>query len=181
MTDPLGAIRQNGFVVDDLDAAISTWTARLGVGPFFRIASQPLVGFEHRGLPSDARIAVALAQSGGIQIELIQPLDEHPSAFAEYRAAHGEGLQHVAHWTEEFDDAVAVVLSRGLRPLQSGRSGSGGPDERFAYFETPDGKGPILEISETKGRKAALFAAVAEAAADWSGAGPVRDMAELLR
>jgi hypothetical protein len=181
MNTALGAIRQNGFVVADLDDAIRDWTDRLGVGPFFRIAEQPLVGFTHRGAPSEARIAVALAQSGGIQIELIQPLDEHPSAFTEYRRTSGAGLQHVAHWTQEFDQAIALLRARGLRLVQSGRSGSGGPDERFAYFEVPGSTAPIVEISETRGRKAALFAAVAAASEDWDGADPVRDMAELLR
>ncbi len=175
-----GPIRQNGIVVADIDAAIRYWTGTMGVGPFFRIADQPLVGFTHRGRPSSMRMAVALAQSGGIQIELIQPLDGEPSAFTEYRERVGEGLQHVAFWTEEFDAVTERARERGLVPVQWGRSGSGAPNERFAYFETPGADAPMIEISETLGRKALLFEAVARAAEDWDGTEPVRDMAELV-
>lgn len=176
-----GPVRQNGIVVGDLDAAIRYWTGTIGVGPFFRIADQPLVDFVHRGRPSAMRIAVALAQSGGIQIELIQPLDDEPSAFTEFRHRCGEGLQHVAFWTDEFDAVTARAQRRGLVPVQSGRSGSGGPNERFAYFETPDAGAPMIEISETLGRKARLFEAVARVARGWDGSDPVRDMTELVR
>lgn len=176
-----GPMRQNGIVVADIDAAIRYWTETMRVGPFFRIADQPLVDFMHRGHPSSARISVALAQSGGIQIELVQPLDDEPSAFNDYRRRVGEGLQHVAFWTDEFDSLDDRARRSGLIPVQWGRSGSGGSNERFAYFETPDAAAPMIEISETLGRKALLFAKVARAAEGWDGADPVRDMSELVR
>jgi catechol 2,3-dioxygenase-like lactoylglutathione lyase family enzyme len=175
-----GAIRQNGFVVRDLDAALRYWTRTLGVGPFFRIAEQPLVGFAYRGEPSAMRMSVALAQSGGIQIELIEQLDDAPSAFRDFARTTGEGLQHVAYWTDRFDEVTAAAERRGMVKVQGGRSGSGGPDERFAYYEAPGGPAPMVEISETLGRKAELFEAVARASVAWDGREPVRDMAELL-
>ena len=175
-----GPIRQNGYVVADLDAALAHWTRVLGVGPFFRIDRQPLSGFRFAGAPSDAAIAVALAQSGGIQIELIQPLDDHPSAFRDFRRAGREGLQHVAFWPADFDAALAHAAARGLTVLQEGCSGSGGADERFAYLREQAHPGTMIELSETVGAKGALFAAVAAAADGWDGTDPVRDMREVL-
>jgi catechol 2,3-dioxygenase-like lactoylglutathione lyase family enzyme len=180
MIPHFGAIRQNGYVVRDLDAALTHWTAVLGVGPFFRIADQPLSGFRYRGAPSDAAISVALAQSGGIQIELIQPLDEHPSAFHDFVRAGREGLQHVAFWTDDFDSALAAARSRGLTVLQEGCSGTGAPDERFVYFTAEQHPGTMIELSETAGAKGELFRAVAAAADGWDGRHPVRDMGVLL-
>ncbi|MCF7547902.1 VOC family protein [Pseudonocardia sp. WMMC193] len=175
-----GPIRQNGYVVADLDAALAHWTTVLGVGPFFRIARQPLQGFRYRGEPSDAAISVALAQSGGIQIELIQPLDDHPSAFRDFRRAGREGLQHVAFWPADFDAALRVATERGMTVSQEGCSGSGRSDERFVYLHEQAHPGTMVELSETAGAKGALFAAVAAAAQGWTGADPVRDMATLL-
>lgn len=174
-----GRVRQAGFVVDDLRTSIDEWLS-VGVGPFFVIDRQPLVDFVFRGEAASTTFAVALAHSGGIQIELIQPL-EGPSAFAEFREQRGTGLQHVAWWTDDFDAATADALAAGLTPVQSGRSGSGGPYERFAYFEHPASDAPMVEISEVRGRKATLFAEVERAAASWDGTDPVRDMAGLVR
>lgn len=180
MSGVFGPIRQNGYVVRDLRQAVRHWTQVIGVGPFFVIDDQPLNGFRFRGEPSEARISVALAQSGGIQIELIQPLDDAPSAFGEFLRSGQEGLQHVAFWTDEFDPAMRDAARRGLTVLQEGCSGSGAPDERFVYFEAEYHPGTMIELSETRGAKGALFRAVAAAAEDWDGKDAVRDMRSAL-
>ncbi|WP_033295825.1 VOC family protein [Amycolatopsis jejuensis] len=177
MSAAFGPIRQNGYVVEDLHRAVRHWTDVIGVGPFFVVDDQPLNGFRFRGEPSDARISVALAQSGGIQIELIQPLNDAPSAFTEFGR---EGLQHIAFWTDEFDTAMREAGRRGLTVLQEGCSGSGAPDERFVYFAAEQHPGTMIELSETCGAKGALFRAVAAAAEGWDGTDPVRDMRSLL-
>ncbi|AYN30659.1 hypothetical protein DUI70_0156 [Streptomyces albus] len=164
----------------DLEAALQHWTSVLGVGPFFRIGVQPLNGFRYAGVPSEAAISVALAQSGGIQIELIQPLDEHPSAFRDFRRAGREGLQHVAFWPTDFDAALMHAAERGLSVLQEGRSGSGGADERFVYLRQEGHPGTMVELSQTCGVKGRLFAAVAAASENWDGNDPVREMSALL-
>lgn len=180
MTWHRGPIRQNGIVVRDIRSAMRYWSEVVGVGPFFFIERQPLVGFTYRGEPSELEMSIGLAQSGGIQIELIQPLNDAPSAFGDFARTHGEGLQHVAYWTDEFDQVTAAAESRGLVQTQGGRSGSGAPDERFAYYEHPQLAGPMVEISEYRGRKKRLFDAVAQAAEGWDGSDPVRDMATVL-
>lgn len=180
MSRLFGPLRQNGFVVRDIEQAMRRWTRVLGVGPFFYIEDQPLNDFVYRGVPSGPRFSVALAHSGGVQVELIQQHNEEPSAFLDFRYHGEEGLQHVAFWTEDFDRDLRRAHEQGLEVLQSGRSGSGGPNERFAYFTSPDPRCTVVELSETLGRKAALFRAVEDAARDWDGADPVRDMAALL-
>jgi len=175
-----GPIRQNGFVVTDIHEAMDYWISAFGVGPFFHIQDQPVNDFRHRGEQQDLRISVALAQSGGIQIELIQPLDDSPNAFTEFAGRGQDGLQHVAYWTTDFDSVTAEAERRGLTLVQCGRSGSGAPNERFAYYETSHPAAPLIEISEAHGRKSQLFSAVAQAAADWDGTDPIRDMAVLL-
>jgi hypothetical protein len=174
-TAALGVVRQNGYVVGDLGRAIAHWTRTLGVGPFFTIADQPIKAFTYRGTPSSPRVAVALAYSGALQIELIQPLDDAPSMWRDALEAGREGLHHVAFWTTAYDDALATLRAGGLAVAQDGRSGAGGPNERFSYLEDGAG-GLVVELSESGATKARIYTLVAEAAAAWDGRDPVRTL-----
>ncbi|WP_327103267.1 VOC family protein [Nonomuraea glycinis] len=163
MTMPFGPIRQLGYIVTDIHAAMRQWIDGPGVGPFYYL--------ENDG---------ALAQSGGVQIELIQLRDDSPSFFHTFVGKYGEGLHHVAFWTEHFDACVEAALARGYVEIHHGRSGRGRPDDRFAYFDGGAADGTAIEISERGVDKRALFDAIAQAAEGWDGTGPVRDMAALL-
>ncbi|MGY0389458.1 VOC family protein [Nocardioides sp. WG-D5] len=181
MSVTFGTIRQLGFVVPDLETAMRHWVERLGVGPFFHVARQPVNDFRFRGVPLAApEFSVALAQAGHLQVELIQQHDPTPSAFQEFVDEGREGLQHIAFWTTRFDEVTAQVREQGHTEVMSGRSGSGAPDERFAYFDGGGPQGTVVEISEVSGRKRALFDAVAQAGANWDGTDPVRDMTSLV-
>lgn len=175
-----GPIRQMGYVVDDIDAAMRHWIDDLGVGPFYYIEEQPFVNFRYKGAPSSPVISVALAHSGGVQVELIQQRNDEPSAFREFLDSGEEGLQHVAFWTTSFDEHVREAGRRHMVALQDGWSGSGRPDERFAYFTHRGHRGTVVELSEISGRKGALFAAVEDAAQRWDGTDPIRDMRPLV-
>lgn len=176
----LGPVRQLGYVVADLDQAIRHWVTYLGVGPFFRIEDQPLTDFTFRGERSQPSCRIALAQAAHLQIELIEQRNDAPSAFKEFTDQGYEGLQHLGFWTTEFDALEAAARETGMVELQRGRSGSGGLDERFAYFTYGSMPGAVVELSEVAGRKADLFAAVEQAADGWDGSDPVRPMQGLL-
>ncbi|WP_039805426.1 VOC family protein [Nocardia araoensis] len=176
MSRMFGPIRQNGYVVRDLNEAMRHWIEVLGVGPFFHIPRLPVQQLRFRDEPSEATISVALAQSGGLQIELIQQLDDAPSAFREFLDAGREGLHHVAFWTTAFDTDLDRATEAGLRVVQSGRSGRGGPDERFVYFEPGGHPGAMIELSEISGDKGRVFQKVAAAANGWDGSDPIREM-----
>jgi hypothetical protein len=181
MSRIFGPLRQLGYVVHDIDKAMRYWTDVAGVGPFFFLENQPLADFHYRGQPSGPQFSVALAQSGAVQIELVQQQNDERSAFKEFTDQGLEGLQHVAYWTTEFDQHLERARERGLVEVQSGRSGSGGQDERFVYLEPASGSNRLIELSEVSGRKGDLFRAVAAAAEDWTGEEPIRDMSEMLR
>ncbi|MGC0366288.1 hypothetical protein ABH922_004272 [Rhodococcus sp. 27YEA15] len=179
MSRYLGPLRQLGYVVTDIESALEYWIG-LGVGPFYFVEDQPLNNFVFRGRSSAPRFSVALAQSGDVQIELIQQHNDEPSAFKEFTDLGRVGLQHVAYWTTDFDRLLEESAERGLTQVQSGRSGSGAPDERFVYFEEGPHPGTVLELSEISGRKGDLFRAVAAASTGWDGSDPVRDMRKVL-
>ena len=66
-----GPIRQVGYVVRDLDRTIAAWLA-LGIGPWFTLRELPQAGCEYRGALSEPVLSIAFANSGDMQLELIQ-------------------------------------------------------------------------------------------------------------
>ena len=173
MSRRFGPVRQNGYVVRDIEAALRHWTEVLGVGPFFYFERVPIVDFRYRGEPQELAVSIALANSGPLQIELIQQRNEAPSMYRDFLARGCEGLQHVAYWTEQFDADLARLGREGFRVGQSGCIGENG---RFVYFDTEQHPGTVVELSEINGPKGRFFRHIAEVAAAWDGSEPVRRM-----
>ena len=174
MSRIFGDLRQNGYVVRDVEAAMRHWTEVLGVGPFFYFERVPMQDFRYRGEPSAIEVSIALANSGSLQIELIQQRNEAPSTYRDFLAAGREGLQHVAYWTADYDRDFARLRDLGYEVGQSGWVG--GPDGRFVYFLTEGHPGTIVELSEVSGAKGRFFAHIAETARSWDGQAPIRRM-----
>ena len=175
MSRSFDEIKQLGYVVRDLDAALEHWTGHLGVGPFFRADVVAPDDFVHRGRPSGARFAAALANSGPMQVELIQPLDDEPSLWREFLDEDRAGLQHVAYWTEDFDRVRAEALRSGYHEAHGGVLNGG----RFTYFESDVPGGYAVELSEQSPAKRAFFGAIRDAARGWDGRDPVRPLGDL--
>ena len=173
MSRHFGAVRQNGYVVRDVEAAMKHWTEVLGIGPFFYFERVPIEDFCYRGEPSPIQVSIALANSGPLQIELIQQRNDATSMYRDFVAAGHEGLQHVAFWTERFDAALDERLGMGFRVGQSGRIGAAG---RFVYFDVEAHPGTVIELSEVSGAKGRFFEHIASVAADWDGSEAVRRM-----
>ncbi len=166
-----GGVRQNGYVVRDIEAAMRHWSDVVGVGPWFFVERAPIREFRYRGAPSQVELAIALANSGDLQIELIEARNDAPSMYRDFLQAGNEGLQHVAYWTESFADDKARLLAAGYRIGHEGLIGDYGP---FVYFDTGAHPGAVVELSDVGGSKARLFAHIAAAAAGWDGRDPVR-------
>jgi hypothetical protein len=167
----LGPIDQLGYVVDDIEAAMTHWIERLGVGPFFYLPAPPLQDLVYRGEPTAARIAVGLSFSGPLQIELIAPLDDEPSPYRDFVAGHGTGLHHVGRFVQDYDAALAGYSTQGLAPYFGGRGLN--ERQRFSYFDTETHGGTASELIETV-EFGAFFDVIRAAAADWDGSEPIR-------
>ena len=171
MSRIFGPIRQNGYVVRDVEAAMKHWTEALGVGPFFYFERVPIEDFRYRGEPSPIEVSIALANSGPLQIELIQQRNDAPSMYRDFLEAGHEGLQHVAYWTRDFNADLERALADGYRIGHSGQVG--GPDGRFVYFDTESHPGTVVELSEISGSKGRFFEHIAETAHTWDGSDPI--------
>jgi len=102
-----GEIRQAGYVVEDIEAAMDYWSHTLGIGPWFYNPRVPIVNYRYRGESFEPHNSVALANSGPLQMELIQVRNDVPSMYRDFLKAGRTGLQHVAYWTENYDADLA--------------------------------------------------------------------------
>ena len=97
MSRLFGEIRQVAYLVPDIEAAMRYWSESLGVGPWFYNPKVPIRNFFHRGQRHEPHNSVALANAGGLQIELLQPRNDVPSMYREFREAGLQGVQHFAY------------------------------------------------------------------------------------
>ena len=98
--------------------------------------------------------------------------------YRDFLAAGREGLQHIAFWTERFDDDLARLRALGHEIGQSGTIGANG---RFVYLRTEAHPGTVVELSEVSGAKGRFFAHIAAQARSWDGSEPIRRMAPATR
>jgi len=171
-----GEIRQLGYVVPDIEAAMDYWSSTLGVGPWFYNPKVPIVNYTYRGTLHQPHNSVALANSGFVQVELIQTRNDVPSMYRDFQQAGRSGLQHVAFWTSEYDADLERLLAQGFKPVMSGEVGERG---RFVYFDTEYHPGTVIELSEVAGPKGRMFDLIREASHGWDGTNPVRPFPDL--
>ena len=176
MSRIFGAIRQNGYVVHDIEAALDHWTNVLGVGPFFYMEQVKVHDLRYRGQPTNAQASIALANSGELQIELIQLRNDAPSMWRDFLEAGHEGLQHFAYWMDTPAAMDAALERAAALGYEIGQSGTVGENGRFVYLCTEAHPGTVVELSEACGWKAEFFRKVAKAAENWDGSDPIRSV-----
>ncbi len=176
-----GPLRQMGYVVRDIEAAMRHWVDVCGVGPWFYADRLPLTRFAYRGARHDGiHVSVALANSGETQLELIQQRCETPSMYRDFLAAGHEGLQHWSSWPEDYDLLYQRALANGYAVGQEGDS----PRGRFVYFAGEGHPGTVIEMAHLTPARRRIFDQIRAAAQDWDGdrphPPPVADVSDLL-
>lgn len=174
----LGPIRQLGYVVDDIEAAMAHWHEVMGVGPWYYNPKVPIEDYVYEGKSYEVHNSVALANSGYVQVELIQTRNDAPSMYRDFKLAGHRGLQHVAYWTQSYDDDLSRMEAQGLRCKMSGKVGA---DGRFCYFDKEAHPGTAIELSEVVGPKGRMFDMIRAASENWDGSEPIRPFPDLSR
>ena len=140
-------VRQIALVVPDLEAAVRGYVDALGIGPWnvYTIGAPTMTGMTYRTEAADFRIRHALAFSGDVMLELIQPL-EGRSIWQEYLDARGPSLHHIAFYVDDFGSADLAMREREWAPVQSGAGFGRSRDGEFTYYEHPTAVGIIVEV-----------------------------------
>ena len=166
-----GEVRQLGYVVRDIEAAMRHWVDVLGVGPWFYVDRLPVTNFLYRGKPYAPHVSIAISNSGSAQIELIQQRCETPSMYRDFLASGPEGLQHVSTWPVDYEATLARGLAAGHRIGQQGETNRG----PFAYMETEGPhRGTCMELAAYTATRKRQFDAIEAAARAWDGRDPIR-------
>jgi catechol 2,3-dioxygenase-like lactoylglutathione lyase family enzyme len=174
----LGERVQLAFVVRDMDAAIRYWTETLRVGPFVVIEkSRGDRTVYYRGVETLTDFSIAFAYMGDVQIELIQPINDHPSAYKDFLDSGREGLHHIAYWPEDFEAASARLEAEGFSELISIHTPDG--ERNVVYYETPAHIGTVIEIVPLTKARAAYFGRIQRLSQTWDGVTrPIRRFAD---
>lgn len=145
----MGKVIEIGYVVENLDEAISFFSSVWSAGPFKIFAKLEMSNAKYMGAETAPVIDVAMGASGGVVIELIRQLDSAPSPFKR----PGDGapflLNHFSIFVDNYDKALARSDREGYSPVFSAEfASSTGPTARIAYLDTWSEMGAFVEIME---------------------------------
>jgi catechol 2,3-dioxygenase-like lactoylglutathione lyase family enzyme len=169
-------VDQMGFVVSDIEESMAYWAEVLGVGPWFYLRRSATRNLYFRGEKTPVVSSTALAQAGGVQVELIQLRNDVPSAYRDMNP-HGPGaLHHLGYFVEDYQAALAARQADGLEVVQNGDVG---PAIRFCYLADPRRSGLLVELIEI-GSLRPFFTQIADAAKRWDGTEPIREIKPAL-
>ena len=171
MSRLFGPMRQVGIVVRDIDKAMRHWVEVCGVGPWFYAEKLPMTGYRYKGRSYDIpHLSIALANSGDVQLELIQQRCDSPSLYRDFLGAGHEGMQHWSSWPVNYHEIRERALRTGWQIGQEGDT----PRGPFIYFLNEGHPGTVVEMAEATPTRMRIFDAVREAALAWDGKDPIR-------
>jgi Glyoxalase/Bleomycin resistance protein/Dioxygenase superfamily len=78
--------------------------------------------FRYKGQLYDLKVSIALANSGDVQLELIQQRNDVPSLYSDFLAAGYEGMQHWSSWPVNYHE-IPAEPRRTIRAVCFRRSG----------------------------------------------------------
>jgi hypothetical protein len=168
---PGNAIIQLGYVVPDINSAMTRWTADMRVGPWFVIKRFGGVNPIYRGAPATALCEIALGFAGHIQIELICPSDNEPSVYKEHIERRGYGFHHFGVATTNMDSEINRLTASGYELAFTALVPTGG---RVAYLDTGEALPGMIELIEADAGLNDMFTAIYQASLGWDGSDPVR-------
>jgi methylmalonyl-CoA/ethylmalonyl-CoA epimerase len=124
-----------GLAVTDLDQAIERWSKTFGLE------------VSHREINESQGIEEAMLDlADGTRLQLLAPLNSD-STIAKFLERSGEGMQQLALRVTDIDDAMAKVLSAGMRLIYpESRIGTAGSKINFVHPK--DVGGVLVELVE---------------------------------
>jgi hypothetical protein len=172
MSRIFGEARQVGYIVEDIGKAMAFLIEKAGVGPWHYAEQVSMKDCRYKGAPQTIELAIALANSGSLQFELIQQRNDAPSIYRDWLARYpGRRLvQHYSSWSDRYDEVFKAALGKGFEPLLEGKTRFG----PFVYFGHPDDPDFMFEVTEYTPERRFMFERIAEAAAGWDGRDPIR-------
>jgi hypothetical protein len=170
---PDGGVIQTAFIIDDIHASMAQFTELLGIGPWFLFEDFELNDLRYRQSPAEFGVTLALANSGHMQFELIQPLDSKPSPYREQLLERGCSMHHYGVGVIDFEAACNRYRSQGFEEVVTCSVAVGG---KAAYFDTTHSVSGMIELIEMTDAVEQLWTDIRHASVGWKGADSVRTL-----
>ena len=164
-------IVQNAYVVNDLRQAIERWSTTLGLGPFFVLENITLDCMS-RGKPTAIDVSAAFVQSGSLNIELLQQLNDAPSMIRDVYRSGEEGFHHVCIFTDNYDDEVERYRKAGCELALEQDLGA----YRTGFINAVNTLGYMIELVDDVPEMRATYKKVKQAAEAWDGTNLIRPL-----
>ena len=139
---------QVGIVVRDIERAIAYYEEVFGIGPWALFEGEP-ERCVSAGREVTFRGRMATAQAGRVQVELIQ-IVEGENIHTEFLASHGEGIHHVGFFVSDLEERLTAAREAGIGILERGRLRQLGLVIDYAYLDTTEVGGVIIEYIEAR-------------------------------
>ncbi len=144
----IGEIRQIGLVYKDISEPVENFKKVFGLEKVDILDAKIKKNMFKEKLENPIKLRFALAMIGNTQVEFIQPL-EGKTVYDSFLEKGGRGIHHLGVYTDKFEEAIKEWESKGIKQIWNGIV----VGLRFAYFDTTDLLGYILELIEVKSKK----------------------------
>jgi methylmalonyl-CoA/ethylmalonyl-CoA epimerase len=143
----LPSVGQIGMVVYDVDKTLDYYAKTFGIKPWSVNTYQPVFTLEKSG-PVHATLKIAMAYSGGVQIELIEVTQGR--SYYNDTLDQREGLHHLGFMVNDLEERVEACRAQGIGVIQRGQIKHKGFTVDYAYMDTVAIGGVIFEFIQTR-------------------------------
>lgn len=145
----LPAMGQLGIIVKSIDRVLPYYRDVMNIRPWYR-ANVIEEEIYYKDTRIDLELNFAIGYSGALQLELIEVVRGEENIYTELINSRGEGLHHVGFVVSNIEKKTEMLRRSGITPVQYGLLKTKGKAvTRFAYFDTMETCGYILELLET--------------------------------
>ncbi len=141
-------LAQVGVYTRDMDAAIEQYQKVFGIGPWLVMEGETAYCLD-RGCETVVKGRMGMGYTGKIQIELIQIL-EGSNLYLDTLGGREEGLHHLGFAVDNLEERLQACREAGIEILQRGTLKQLGMTIDYAYLDTLDSVGVILEFIQTR-------------------------------
>jgi len=140
-------VDQMGFVYRDIEKQAKIFETLFNV-PKFALLPETTDIVKYRGIDGEVNTKIAISRQFNTQIELIQHISGD-SIYKEFVDQGREGFHHISFFIENIEAYIKHFKNQGLEMIYYGSIGK----QVYAYFDTEETLGMLLEIQETRKRK----------------------------
>jgi methylmalonyl-CoA/ethylmalonyl-CoA epimerase len=141
-------LAQVGLYVKDMAKATRRYEELFGIGPWLVLEGET-VSCVDRGCEVNIKGRIAMGYSGKIQFELIQIL-EGSNLYLDTLGGLEEGIHHLGFAVHDLEERLEACREAGIEVLQRGTLKQLGMTIDYAYLDTLDQVGVIMEFIQSR-------------------------------